>query len=98
MFYYHIPVIYQKDASILLLDEATSALDAKTEAIVQEDIDQLLENKNKTIMIIAHRIATLRHMDKIIVIEKGRIIESGTHDELMNMSHSKYKTLWNMQI
>ena len=76
----------------------TSAFDAKTESIEQKDIDQLLENKNKTIMIIAHRIATLRHMDKIIVIEKGRIIESGTHDELMNMSYSKYKTLWNMQI
>lgn len=87
-----------KDAPILLLDEATSALDVKTEAIVQQDIDHLLEDKNKTIMIIAHKIATLRHMDKIIVIDKGKIIESGTHDELMNMPYSKYKTLWNMQI
>ncbi|MFM7470062.1 MAG: ABC transporter ATP-binding protein [Nodosilinea sp.] len=66
---------------ILILDEATSALDAESEALVQEALERLM--KDRTVFIIAHRLATVRRADRILVLEKGQIIESGTHDELL---------------
>jgi ATP-binding cassette, subfamily B, bacterial len=70
-----------KDPPILVLDEATASLDAESEALVQEALDRLM--KGRTTFVIAHRLATVVHADKIIVLKDGRIAESGTHDELM---------------
>ncbi len=66
---------------ILILDEATSALDSESEALVQEALERLMQNR--TVFIIAHRLATVRRADRILVLEQGRIVESGTHDELL---------------
>lgn len=71
---------FLKDAPILILDEATAALDAASEALVQRALDQLMANR--TVMVIAHRLATVRRADCILVLDAGRIVESGTHDEL----------------
>jgi ATP-binding cassette, subfamily B, bacterial len=70
-----------KDPPILVLDEATSSLDAESETLVQEALDRLM--KGRTTFVIAHRLATVVHADRIIVLKNGRINESGTHDELM---------------
>jgi len=72
-----------KDPPILVLDEATSSLDAESEALVQEALDRLM--KGRTTFVIAHRLATVVHADRIIVLKSGNIAESGTHDELMAM-------------
>jgi ATP-binding cassette subfamily B protein len=69
------------DSKILILDEATSALDSESEALVQEAIDRLL--KERTVFIIAHRLATVRGADRIFVLEQGQIIEVGTHEQLL---------------
>ena len=69
---------------VLLLDEATSALDSTSEAVVQEALDKLMQESNLTTVMIAHRLSTVRHMTKILVIEKGQVIEVGTHDDLMS--------------
>lgn len=79
------------DKPILVLDEATSALDSESEVLVQQALDALWQDK--TVIAIAHRLSTLRHMDRIIVMDKGRVIESGTHDELLRQK-GKYATLW----
>lgn len=84
-----------KDAPILILDEATSALDSVTEHIIQEAILDLM--KNKTSLVIAHRLSTLLHMDRILVFDQGKIAEEGTHDELMAKG-GMYKTLWDAQV
>jgi ATP-binding cassette, subfamily B, bacterial MsbA len=70
-----------KDAPILILDEATSALDNESEAIVQEALNNLM--KARTVIVIAHRLSTIRHADEILVMDKGQILESGNHDELV---------------
>ena len=70
-----------KDAPILLLDEATSALDAESERLVQVALQRLMEGR--TTLVIAHRLATIRHADRILVLEKGQLIDSGTHGELI---------------
>ena len=70
-----------RDAPILLLDEATSALDAQSERLVQQALDDL--SAGRTTLVIAHRLSTVRQADKIVVIESGRVVEQGNHDQLM---------------
>eukprot|EP00958_Prasinococcus_capsulatus_P029925 scaffold7793_cov390-Prasinococcus_capsulatus_cf.AAC.1 len=71
---------------VLLLDEATSALDNDSEAIVQEALDKIVDEKQLTTVTIAHRLSTVRHMDAIAVVNDGRIVEFGTHDELLDLN------------
>jgi len=78
-----------RDPAILLLDEATSALDSKSERMVQEALNTLMEGR--TSIIIAHRLSTIRNVDVIYVLQDGVIIEKGTHDELMSIPKGKYK-------
>lgn len=85
-----------KDPSILILDEATSSLDSESERVVQEALDKLMVGR--TSFVIAHRLSTIRKADKIVVIEKGEVRESGTHQELMQMENGLYRTLSNMQL
>jgi len=86
-----------KDSPILILDEATSALDSQTEKLIQESLNFLIANKQKTVIAIAHRLSTLKHMDRIIVLDKGRILEEGTHGTLIRNKGSLYKKLWDLQ-
>ena len=83
-----------KDAPILILDEATSALDSENETLIQKSLVNVM--RGKTSVVIAHRLSTLRHMDRIIVIRRGKIIESGSHKELLQQG-GLYRRLWNMQ-
>lgn len=83
-----------KDAPILVLDEATSALDSESEIAIQKALHELMQNK--TVIAIAHRLSTLREMDRIIVLEAGKIIEDGSHETLKSAG-GKYQTLWNHQ-
>jgi len=69
---------------ILILDEATSALDSESEALVQEALERIMQNR--TVFIIAHRLTTVRRADRILVVEHGQIVESGTHQELLALS------------
>jgi len=87
-----------KNAGILLFDEATSALDATSEKLVQEAIDKLSKSSSqqKTIIIIAHRLMTIRNADKIVVIDKGEIVEVGSHDQLLSRE-GLYHQLWTKQ-
>lgn len=77
---------------ILLLDEATSALDAESEHQVQEALNKLMEKQQQTVIVIAHRLSTIVNADKIIVMKKGDVIETGTHEELVALNGS-YKKL-----
>jgi len=83
------------DAPVLILDEATSALDAESERLVQRALANL--TRNRTTVVIAHRLSTVRRADKIIVVERGRIIETGTHTELLARSKGQYKRLYELQ-
>jgi len=85
-----------RNPEILILDEATSSLDAASEKFVLQTIDQL-KKQNKTIIVIAHRLSTLYNADKILVLDKGKIIEEGTHQELLLMNNSMYAHLWKIQ-
>jgi ATP-binding cassette subfamily B protein len=84
-----------KDPAILLLDEATSSLDSESEALVQQALAELL--RGRTAFIIAHRLATVREVNRIYVIEQGRAVESGTHDELIQRAGGTYRRLAEMQ-
>jgi ABC-type transport system involved in Fe-S cluster assembly fused permease/ATPase subunit len=84
-----------KDPPILLLDEATSALDTETEHEIQESLIQM--GQGRTVMIIAHRLSTVVHADRIVVLEQGQIVEEGSHDELM-LKAGRYAHLWNLQL
>lgn len=86
---------FLKDAPILILDEATSALDNKSEAVVQKAIENLMHDK--TVFVVAHRLSTIRHASKIVVVNQGEIVESGTHDELIKNECGAYKLLYDMQ-
>ncbi len=85
-----------KNAPIVILDEATSALDNKSEAIVQKAIDNLMQDK--TVLVIAHRLSTVRNADKIAVVNYGEIVEIGTHKQLIRKKNGIYSSLYNTQL
>ncbi|MGQ0827396.1 MAG: ABC transporter ATP-binding protein [Bacteroidota bacterium] len=85
-----------KDPSILILDEATSSLDSESERLVQEALDKLMVGR--TSIVIAHRLSTIRKADKIIVVEKGEVRESGTHEELIHLENGLYRSLNRLQM
>ena len=84
-----------RDPEILILDEATSSLDSVTEKLVQEALERLI--KSRTTLVIAHRLSTIVRADRILVIENGKIVEQGTHHQLLKKSNGKYKYLYNTQ-
>lgn len=84
-----------KNSKILILDEATSALDSITEKEIQKALENLM--KNKTVIAIAHRLSTLNIMDRIVVLDKGKIVEDGTKEELLNKQDGLFKKMWDMQ-
>lgn len=84
-----------RNPRILILDEATSSLDSESEKLVQEALNELM--KGRTSIIIAHRLSTIREVDKIFVLEDGKIVEQGTHEELSNMPNGKFRALLELQ-
>jgi ATP-binding cassette subfamily B protein len=94
-----------KNSPILIMDEATSQLDSVTEGLIQESLWELMnspssgygEVNRKTVIVIAHRLSTLLHMDRILVFDKGRIVEDGSHNELLT-KNGLYKQLWDSQV
>ena len=84
-----------KNAPILILDEATSSLDSSSEMLIQDALANLM--KGKTTIVIAHRLSTIQKMDRIIVIDQGKILEQGSHSELLEKENSLYKKLWELQ-
>lgn len=84
-----------KDAPILVLDEATSALDSESEALIQDALNTLMQGR--TSIVIAHRLSTIASLDRIVVLEDGKIVEQGTHHELLGKSHGVYNHLWSRQ-
>ena len=85
-----------KNPSILILDEATSSLDAESERYVQAALDELM--RNRTTLVIAHRLSTIRNVDTICVLEAGKIIEKGSHQELSQQEEGAYKHLLKLQL
>jgi ATP-binding cassette subfamily B multidrug efflux pump len=83
-----------KDAPILVLDEATSALDSEVEAAIQESFSRLMAGK--TVIAIAHRLSTIAAMDRLVVLDRGRIVETGSHAELL-AAGGLYAALWTRQ-
>jgi len=83
-----------KNAPILVMDEATSSLDSITERFIQDKLDEIMEGK--TVLVVAHRLSTVAHLDRILVFDKGRVVEDGTHDQLLRLG-GQYAHLWNRQ-
>jgi ATP-binding cassette subfamily B protein len=88
--------IFLKNPPILILDEATSALDTETERAIQQSLADL--SQGRTTLVIAHRLATIVNADRIVVVEEGRIIEQGVHDELVARSGGRYQQLHAAQV
>jgi ATP-binding cassette subfamily B protein len=86
-----------KQAPIMILDEATSSLDSPTERLIQDSLDRIILETKATTLMIAHRLSTLSKMDRIIVLEKGRIVQNGHHDVLISEPNGLYKKLWDSQ-
>lgn len=84
-----------KNAPILVLDEATSSLDSRSEHLIQEALDESM--KNKTVIVVAHRLSTIKKMNRIIVVDKGEIAECGNHEDLANKEGGIYAKLWQLQ-
>jgi ABC-type multidrug transport system fused ATPase/permease subunit len=84
-----------KNPKILILDEATAAMDTQTERKIQEALGELI--KGKTTIMIAHRLSTLRDADELVVIERGRVVERGTHRELLDLPDGVYNKLFTLQ-
>jgi ATP-binding cassette subfamily B protein len=84
------------DAPILILDEATSSLDSESEALVQEAMDRLIQGR--TAIVIAHRLSTVRSLDRILVFDHGRIVEEGTHTMLAQRPGGIYRALFERQV
>ena len=83
-----------KDPAILVFDEATSALDSRTERVIQHELDSISESR--TTLIIAHRLSTIVHADQIVVLDHGRIVERGTHADLL-AAGGVYASMWEIQ-
>jgi len=86
---------YVSNPSILVLDEATSSVDSYSEQLIQEATDRI--TKGRTSVVIAHRLATIKNADKILVMDKGRIVEAGSHQELLQIQDGYYKNLYEVQ-
>ncbi len=86
-----------KNARLFILDEATSALDTPTEKLIQESLHEMLASNRMTTLVIAHRLSTLLHMNRILVIDHGDIIEEGNHQALL-AQQGIYKSLWDAQV
>ena len=87
--------VFLRDPPVLILDEATSALDNETEMLVQASLDVL--TKGRTVLVVAHRLSTVKNADEIIVLDKNGISESGSHEELMKNENGIYKKLYSYQ-
>jgi ATP-binding cassette subfamily B protein len=85
---------FLKNAPILILDEATSALDSITEGEIQQSLSDLMQER--TVLVIAHRLSTLASMDRILVFEHGKLLEQGSHEELIS-TQGRYAQLWTLQ-
>lgn len=85
-----------KDAPILLLDEATSALDSEVEADIQQQLRRLMRNKTVIVIAIAHRLSTIAAMDRLVIMDEGKVVEEGTHDQLLK-ANGHYARLWARQ-
>jgi ATP-binding cassette subfamily B protein len=85
-----------RNSPILILDEATSSLDSESEKYIQEALDNL--TKDKTVIVIAHRLSTIKKVDRIVVLDKGKIIEDGSHSQLIKKNKGIYKQLWEIQV
>ncbi|TGV24946.1 ATP-binding cassette domain-containing protein, partial [Mesorhizobium sp. M00.F.Ca.ET.186.01.1.1] len=86
--------VFLRDPGILILDEATSALDLESEHMIQESVNRL--TRGRTTLIVAHRLSTITHADKIIVMREGQIVEQGKHEELLEQK-GVYYGLWSVQ-